>query len=398
LCALSRVSKRLAKVAEDVLYRNVDIQEGYTDPGLEYDLSNLSRFRWTISCKPYLATKVKDLTWWPRCKQVQYYRVIPSSTSDTSVPVTITELELAAELLSRFTELQSMTFNLNNWEFVGEEQDPWECQISKRIFPYLQHLTLVPGLAKIETISLSYGELGWPVLTLPSLKHVFLGTAARLEPPKPSYPAAPNITTLTLCFTKSNYTDLASLLRRMTNLKILVLASYGGVFHSSGHCSVDDIYLALDAARTIEDLHVTCKAQPICLDFTYQRLNLHQYRGLQRLEMAEIAFVGGPLTVVRPIQSPVEMLPPSLRYLVITHPNSRFRRRGRLEAPQTRILGWLEGLREADFPELHHIEVVCSRKCGHQERNIINAAYGASAIMQELRAAGVKVAITYDGA
>jgi hypothetical protein len=301
-----------------------------------------------------------------------------------------------------------MTFNSNNWavigeeavgeEAVGEERDPWGCQISKRMFPHLQDLTLVPGLAKIETISLNYGELRWPVLTLPSLKHVFIGTAARLEPPKPSHLAASNITSLTLCFTRSNYIDLPPLVRRMINLKTLVLASYGGIFHRSGQCSVDDIYSALDAAPTIEGLHITCKTQPQFLNFTYQRLDLRQYTRLQRLEMAEIAFVGGPRTMLQPIPSPVEMLPPSLRYLVITHPNSTLGRREKPEVPQTRILGWLEELRKADFPELQHIEIVCSRKFGRKEWNIINAAYETSAIMHELRAAGVKVAITYNSA
>jgi hypothetical protein len=55
------VSKKFAEVAQDILYREVNLQQRYSnDP--QHQHSKIASFLWTIGRKPYHAAKFKRLT------------------------------------------------------------------------------------------------------------------------------------------------------------------------------------------------------------------------------------------------------------------------------------------------------------------------------------------------
>jgi hypothetical protein len=87
----------------------------------------------------------------------------------------------------------------------------------------------------------------------------------------------------------------------------------------------------------------------------------------------------------------VDILPPRLQSLIVTHPRS-------IKTPEypinleTRLLDWLGELHRSDFPDLERIELHCSKGFGN-DVGVILEAYERFAHIRQLKAAGVAVVV-----
>ncbi|KAI4623305.1 hypothetical protein J4E83_004698 [Alternaria metachromatica] len=305
LCSLARASKRYTEVAQDVLYRFVDLRpedqdseylEGSDDEST-FDRptkSALAVFLWTIKQKPHLATKVQDLWFLPRSLPVEYPQLMYSGVSPVSLMVKpgsyvieVDEKNLACDLLARLTELRSLTITALDEYTCNTELDYPDGygqfyrkgEINKNVFGRfpipVENLVRLPCFSKLTSIYLSHGYLDWSVVTLPTLHALCIGIRARLETPS-QYAEAPNITSLTV-----------------------------------------------GAGNEAQDV---------------------DFRGAHKFQ--------------RPAgSSPSQLLPRGIRTLVITHPRSPGPDDGDCKS---KLTSWLGELTKTDFPDLERVEVVCS--------------------------------------
>jgi hypothetical protein len=168
LCALSRVSKRFAEVAQDVLYRFVDIRAcrtrlfrlhggTYSDESDQFKPgSEIAGLSWTISTKPHLAAKVKELWWWPQSTFVHHRHTDPASSPFAGDwHVYIDERRVASELLIKLTAVEKLSFVVREQSMYWE-QSQWDH--GKAMFANMglrqDMFTSVVGLANLKSLYL----------------------------------------------------------------------------------------------------------------------------------------------------------------------------------------------------------------------------------------------------
>jgi hypothetical protein len=225
LRSLSLVSKTFAEVAQDVLYREVSLQQQYYKNS-QHHHSKIASLLWTIGRKPYLAAKVKRLTWWPRSKDVPY-RMVHNSPVGPASPllvgpfkVLVDEQRLAADLLTCFTDLRSIEFTEKDKQTLDDGQRIYGCPIVDKMPLRLNDLPAVPALAKLESLCLEEGALSWSVFTFPTLKLVELGPLEKVPMAYGGH-AAPNITSLRFGVKEGEFGDISHIFSRLPNLRSL---------------------------------------------------------------------------------------------------------------------------------------------------------------------------------
>jgi hypothetical protein len=224
-------------VAQDVLYRFVDIRTGRCPRLSHIDAedqlkhrSGISLLSWTISQKPQLAAKVKRLWWWPQSKFVLHHlsdSALSPFTGDWNIY--IDEKQVASELLTQLTELEDLTFVVREGSIYYQE-DPWDH--GKAMFAYMglrqDKLTSIAGLAKLKSPYFGHCLLDWAVVALPNLRTLELGDSAMVELPTHGS-TAPNITSLVIgnCTRRGSakMSAIMDLLRRLPSLGSLRLRS-----------------------------------------------------------------------------------------------------------------------------------------------------------------------------
>jgi hypothetical protein len=269
--------------------------------------------------------------------------------------------------------------------------------------------TSIPGLTKLTSLYFGHGLLDWAIVALPHLRTLELGDSAKIELPADDS-SAPNITSLTI----ENFGNLGphklsaivDLLRRLPNLGSLELKSilefpnirhsrtyYGETGYYTWFHSPLGLFDATEIATMIETLSLTYASRA---KFSHKveaspRLSLTHFTSLRKVQLPETSFVGG-VNVQQPVNAtPREVLPTSMRTLVITHPSDLLHRHMPGYRPDTQVLGWLEGLQKTNFLDLERIEIVCSN--GFGDKDIIAKAFEDAVHILQLKAVGVVVVV-----
>jgi hypothetical protein len=244
----------------------------------------------------------------------------------------------------------------------------------------------VPGLKRLDSFWLEVGTLGWKIDTLPCLKTLCLGNAAYVALPRDKSMAL-NVTHLVLrlyeCPLFSKAENIGKLLNRLPNLKHLELLSIQGrltrqdAYQAQGFIYMDHLNACLKAASSIEELTSKYEEPVSFWETTHIQLSLTQFIRLRRVQLVESGLVGRTCSERPANTAPVDILPPNIRSLVVTHPTSI----KTSEYPvnlETRLLDWLGELHRSDFPGLVQIEVQCSRRFG-DDVGVISEAYERAA-------------------
>jgi hypothetical protein len=200
------------------------------------------------------------------------------------------------------------------------------------------------------------------------------------------------------CPRGSKAENLVKFLNRLPNLKHLELRSINGqgstgndYYRAQGHIYMSDLYSFLEAAPSIEQLSLKYDYPTSFWQSSHIELRLGQLIRLHQVQLAETAMVGGPCSRRPANTAPVDILPPRLQNLIVTHPTSTKTPEHPVNL-ETRLLDRLEELRRSDFPELERIEVECSKGFG-DDVDAISEAYEQSAHIRQLKAAGVEVVV-----
>ncbi|KAI8932835.1 hypothetical protein NX059_010318 [Plenodomus lindquistii] len=414
LLSLSSISKRCSEAAQDILYRNVNLQPHPAETKATLIVGRISRFLSTICSKPYLAAKVHSLTWWPDSKDrlLSMHPDFANMGFDSSSDATILkEWDIAAILLSRLPRLKHLSFSVGDkYEFdrTITAKKNWYVPIFTKMHFRADQLSSVAGLSMLESIHIMYRQLEWQTLTLPCLQNISLGPGALIQCPRSRSATAPNITSLSIAVEVCSHSDkqgmnnVVRVLPQLPNLRVLSLHSRTSTFcptfyDSLGHFNATTVYALLSAAPSVQEFTLTYEPMPRFVANRDDQLSLRRFENLHKIQMAEDAFVCG-LDVgvangVTSIMWPAQVLPSGIENLIITHPSEYFNSTAH---PELCMLGWLEKLDKRDFPGLRRIEVLCPVETVDILFEIMQKAYDDSESIRKLREAGLEIVVVME--
>jgi hypothetical protein len=121
----------------------------------------------------------------------------------------------------------------------------------------------------------------------------------------------------------------------------------------------------LESAPSIETLSLTYGSRPSWYKANASpQLSLSRFTQLRKVQLPESLFVGA-VAAEQPVNTtPPEVLPVSVRTLVITHPIEHEHRSHPAYRPSTRVLSWMDGLHKTGFLDLELVDIVCSNGFG----------------------------------
>jgi hypothetical protein len=362
--------------------------------------SRLALFHWTINRKPHLATKVRELWFLPRRESVEYQLEYPGAFA-TSTGIAsgdhltfILERRLACDLLVRLTELRSLAIAALNDKYEGRI-------IALENLPdHPIQLTDLPYFSKLTSIHITCGYLNWTIVTLPTVRTICVDNFARVDRPTGDSKAW-NITSFILNM-DSNISQFhknfivagaAQLLIFLPNVRSLTLGSRlpdmdhhekVAVFNRFGLFSLGNVRKLLVNGPSIEELKFTYGENALFYGCGMVQLDVRQFNQLRRIESAERGLLGTSYHA----SGPVDILPPHIRTLVITHPTSLKQENW---SHNYNLMSWLGELTRTDFPHLERVEIVCSVGFGEKVDFVQCSKHAANT--QKLKAIGVTLVV-----
>ncbi|KAH9870141.1 hypothetical protein J1614_007063 [Plenodomus biglobosus] len=323
--------------------------------------------------------------------------------------VAMKEYDIADILLRRLPQLKHLSLSINNkHRFVNDPncKKTWHIPICSKVHLRIDRLSSVAGFSILTSLHIAQRQLGWPFLTLPTLRTLSLGPSAVIQrPPSPSA-TAPNITTLRITVQVCNHSGLQRIrhflcvLQHLPNLRALFLTSNESrfcpaYFDSLGHFSADAVYALLDVVPALEDFTLAYNRDPVFVQNRNGQLSLRRYGGLRRIQMAEGAFARGVdvgvVNGVGNVMGPALVLPRGIETVVVTPMDGSFA--AGQSVPERGLLGWLEKLDRPDFPDLKRVEVRCLAGVKDRVFSLMSSGYAMSEGFRKLRCAGVEIEV-----
>jgi hypothetical protein len=356
LAVLSRVPKILHIVADDVLYKSIDIlssenatpPEADDEPEEQAERLHLANFFGIMLARPDLHKRVQSarivvsLIAVPMDISGLCSPAVPPSPLVLSLNATVSEATLAGSLLSLLTEVT--TLSLDTYNIVDKHSLNALCELFQgRTKHVRQDPSLVPAFRKLK--DLSWSSLYFPFLMacLPELKHLRISSECANEEPDTNN-LEPKLAKLTLYRNTTIFFSSYGRLGSKTDT---------GVFPFIGRCtSLRDFILALNRERfpdtenlgqgvdgnldrLVRSVHVN---RPELESFTLRagrKLHnsfldhvtsiapyiFHPFTDLKYLRIPQIQLLGANKDAVPLKQQLIEsLLPPTLEHLAIDYP------------------------------------------------------------------------------
>jgi hypothetical protein len=208
LAVFARVSKMLAKLVEDVLYKSVELHssENASPPEADDDKSQgafeqlyVANFCRTMLERPDLRSRVKS------ARLVVSFTGVPMNvcllhglvdTLSTVFNVTVSEATLAGTLLTLLSDVTSLS--LDTWNVVDKDRQNAPCMLFQSEARYArENPELVPAFGNLTVLSWSSLLLPFIVACLPKLDHLHISSECAIEDPG-SNALAPRLSKLTI--------------------------------------------------------------------------------------------------------------------------------------------------------------------------------------------------------